>query len=231
MNAQLKSAWTILPSGRKIDLYHSSPNNDQSLQRPVLFIGGVHGDEPEGVALAESTLQWLSNPARGARDILVPWILIPCLNPDGFALNQRVNGNGVDLNRNYPSSNWSSEFKDPRYFPGPQAGSEPEVAALVDLIRQTQPRLIVHCHSWKPCIVLTGPPAQRDAEYLSACSGYEIVETIGYPTPGSLSYFGWHDLQIPVICIEEAERETKATSWTRFQPGLAKMFGDASERR
>src|SRR5690606_16152428 len=31
-----------------------------SSKRPFLFIGGVHGDEPEGVALAEGLLAWLT---------------------------------------------------------------------------------------------------------------------------------------------------------------------------
>lgn len=228
MNIKHISGWATSAGGRPIDLYHSSESQWENLDSPLVFIGGVHGDEPEGVALAESTLHWLMKD--GASLARTPWILITCLNPDGYANNQRVNDHGVDLNRNYPASNWSDQHSEKKYYPGPAPGSEPEVKALADLIVRTKPRLLVHCHSWKPCIVCTGSAGRTDAEYLSESSGYEIVDSIGYPTPGSLSHFGWHDHNIPVICIEEAERETKEKSWQRFSQGIQKMFMDGSKR-
>src|SRR5687768_13836975 len=72
------------------------------LHSPVLLLGGVHGDEPEGVWLATSTLALLQR-----ERAKVDWALVPCLNVDGFAKGTRVNGRGVDLNRNYPSRSWS----------------------------------------------------------------------------------------------------------------------------
>lgn len=188
---------------------------------PILMMGGVHGDEPEGVALAEGLLEWLKK----CSSFKSEWVLIPCLNIDGYLAHTRVNGRGVDLNRNYPSSNWSPEYKEKRYFPGEQAGSEPEIQAVTKLIQKIQPRLIIHFHSWKPMIVLTGPPELPEALALSSSCGYKVHPEIGYPTPGSLSHYGWIDHKIPVICIEEQdELSDLSTVWPRFQDGFESIF-------
>lgn len=215
--------WARSAGGRNISLYKS----EEKPLHPIILIGGVHGDEPEGVALANATLQWLKQ----VREPLAPWIVIPCLNPDGFEKHDRTNGNGVDLNRNYPSYNWAPSAIKPRYNPGPNAGSEPEVKAVVSLIKNTSPRLIIHCHSWQPCIVYTGEPARRDADALGVSSGYEVRSDIGYPTTGSLSQFGWHDNSIPIICIEEQEHTPLHMVWPHFESGLKKIFTDLSWRK
>ena len=199
----------------------------QKSTRPLVMVGGVHGDEPEGVALAEATLLWLKNNPEKTK---VPWVLIPCLNPDGYKAHRRTNAAGVDLNRNYPAKSWSAEAKEERYFPGPFAASEPEVQAMVKLIEELKPRLIIHCHSWNPCIVVTGAPAQLDGERLSNACGYPLQETIGYDTPGSLSQYGWFDQQIPIICIEEQEGTALEKVWPHFAKAIEQIFSDPSAR-
>ena len=208
-------------SNKPIDLYFSGAENINQLKKPIVLIGGVHGDEPEGVYLAEKSLEWLF---QSSTLNLHHWILIPCLNPDGYEQNERVNGRGVDLNRNYPSKDWSPHFDNPRYNPGSTPSSEPEIKALVSLLKELTPNLIIHCHSWEPCIVCSGPPNLDAAKHLSHSSGFKIVEEIGYPTPGSLSSYAWHDNQIPVICIEDEEHRDPHIVWPRFGKGIAKVF-------
>lgn len=224
-----KARWCVSRKGRPIELYtsdHLTPSD-----RPILIMGGIHGDEPEGVELAKSTLEFLKKDAEKIQAVKAPWILIPCLNIDGFSERQRVNGAGVDLNRNYPSSDWSPEFPKERYFPGSKPASEPEIQGLVKLIEEYRPRLIIHCHSWHPCVVYAGEPARRDAERLGLSSGYEVRDDIGYPTPGSLSQYAWGDLKIPVICIEEAEGAPLEQVWPHFERGMREIFADPSDRR
>lgn len=229
MRVIYEAKWAQSRQKKDIELFHSPDLFVTPSPRPIIIIGGVHGDEPEGVTLAKSCLKWLTDEASD-KQICVPWALIPCLNPDGYALGQRGNGHQVDLNRNYPSRNWSPDYKSERYHPGPQPGSEPEIKALVRLIEQLSPRLLIHCHSWNPCIVLSGPPAQEDAEALASSSGYSIIEDIGYPTPGSLSQYGWQDRKIPVICIEEAENCPNHQIWPHFAQGFATIFANPSQR-
>jgi hypothetical protein len=63
---------------------------------PRIYIStGIHGDEPAGPLAALRLLQENAWPA--GMDV---W-MCPCMNPAGFALNRRENGEGVDLNRQY----------------------------------------------------------------------------------------------------------------------------------
>lgn len=214
--------WARTALGTPLSLYGKS--HSSTLAGPYIFIGGVHGDEPEGVRLAQDFLQWLMQEEDKGTD-LHDWLLIPCLNPDGFQKNERTNSRGVDLNRNFPSFDWTSEnTKGSRYNPGPFPGSELEVQALVKLIESEKPQLIVHFHSWEPCVVYTGSPGKRYADVLASDSGYPAREDIGYPTPGSLGQYGWQNHYVPVVCIEEQEKIDLDLVWPHFKNGLQKLM-------
>jgi protein MpaA len=225
-----QTSWALTSTGRPLELYKKTHTLAHHLpaEKPLLFIGGVHGDEPEGVRLAQDFLQWLLAEEKNVADNhgapLRPWLLIPCLNPDGFNMHQRTNYSGVDLNRNFPSKDWEAHMKAPRYYPGPSAGSESEVKALVQLIEDEKPQLIVHFHSWEPCVVYTGSPGRDAAEMLGQGTGYEVREDIGYPTPGSLGQYAWEEKKIPVVCIETQEKSDLDTIWPTFAPGLKKLM-------
>ncbi len=213
------TVWKHTALGTPIELYASHDLKDPRLKGCILLMGGVHGDEPLGVELAYATLNYLKQ-----APVSQPWILIPCINPDGYRQKSRTNGRGVDLNRNYPASNWQASGEKNRYYPGPAPASEPEIQGVVDLILLLRPQVIVHCHSWKPCVVCTGTPALKGAQALAQSAGYSVVDHIGYETPGSLSQYGWHDQRIPVICIEESDDAATGTTWDRFRPGMEYIF-------
>ena len=139
-------------------------------------------------------------------------------------MGKRVNGNNVDLNRNFPSICWDASYSDPRYFPGKFAGSEPEISALVKLIEAIKPQLIIHFHSWQPSIVYSNEKAAWAAAYLNESSGYLKQPEIGYPTPGSLGEYAGNDLDIGVICIEEQEGEPLENIFPKFKQGLIKII-------
>ncbi len=226
MSAQIvhNPNWSVSALGTPIELYSFEPAN--ATTSPILFIGGVHGDEPEGFWLGEDLLNWfLQLQANNKLLDSKPWLLVPAWNIDGFKNNQRTNGRGVDLNRNFPTPDWTAEHSKKRYYPGPFAASEPETQSLINLIVSKKPQLVLHFHSWEPCIVYTGAPGKSAAELFSQSSGYALSETIGYPTPGSLGEYAWLVHQTPVICIEEnADKVERNTIWPRFESAFKKLL-------
>ncbi len=224
-NIILVKNWAKSAGKLNIPLYHDANYKLGSGKNPTVIIGGVHGDEPEGVVLVEALLEFLETSLQNNTTTARKWILIPCLNPDGYTTQSRTNANKVDINRNFPTSDWNSTAKAPRYNPGPKPNSEPETNALVKLIETEKPELIIHCHSWKPSIIFTGDLGKQIGGYFSSCSGYPLQDDIGYPTPGSLGQYGWFIHKTPVICIEEREGADKAETWKRFEPAFKKLFG------
>jgi murein peptide amidase A len=103
------------------------------LARRVLVVGGIHGDEPEGLKVT----QRLISRARVHGASL--WV-VPNLNPDGRSARTRHNARGVDLNRNFPSE-W-----EPLGVSGPRPFSEPETRAVARLIRRLRPAVTIWFH-------------------------------------------------------------------------------------
>ena len=186
--------------------------------RPLLLIGGVHGDEPEGFYLVERFVQerslWIGLEGRASLHV------IPRLNPDGCAANERTNGHKVDLNRNMPTRDWTQEARAPRYFPGPSAGSEPETQLLMGFIEKIKAHAIVSAHSWDPMINYNGP-SRKLAERMAEFNKYRISDDIGYPTPGSLGTWAGWERKIPTITLE-IQRDSKPDEiWTTHAQALS----------
>lgn len=163
----------------------------------VLILGGVHGDETEGVTAAEAILEHLHQSAPMKLHITV----VPRFNPDGVLLKTRGNGHGVDLNRNLPTKDWSPEAKTPRYSPGPAPGSEPENQALMKWLEQNPPKWLLSLHSWEPVLNVNGD-CRAQAEIISKMTGYRIDDEIGYPTPGCLGTYAGLERSMPTLTYE-----------------------------
>lgn len=157
----------------------------------VLIVGVVHGEEPQGKTLINNYV-----PVQNKNRML----FIPCLNPDGLSKNQRQNANGVDLNRNYPTTNWIKSEKN-EYFGGEEPASEIETKFMLEVFDEYKPDLILTIHAPYKVVNYDGP-AQIYAEKISEFIGYETSSDIGYPTPGSMgNYFGV-ERDIPIITLE-----------------------------
>ena len=142
----------------------------------VLILGGVHGDEIEGLWAAFGLLQSLM----ASYPYKLNLTLVPQFNIEGVLNKTRMNGRGVDLNRNLPTKDWSPEIKTPRYNPGPRPNSEPENQALCKYIETMKPQFILSLHSWHPVLNVNGN-CLAQAEVLAKHTGYKIDSDIGYP--------------------------------------------------
>ncbi len=190
-----------------------------SLPKFVL-IGGIHGDEPEGARIVEDVIAAAPLAEKKFKACV---LAVPRYNPDGLNKVTRTNGHGVDLNRNFPSKDWSSESKESRYFPGTQAESEPETKALVGLLKKSKPFLVIHCHTYSPQICYTGKKSERWAKVLAKDFGHPITEDIGYPTPGSLGQYCLLDLDTPCVCVELPENVESEAAWKMVGPSLLEI--------
>jgi murein peptide amidase A len=180
--------------------------------RQVLFIGGIHGDEAEG---AYTTDQLPAAFTAAGLEETVTLTILEDANPDGRAANTRGNANGVDVNRNFPASNfdWAS---------GATPLSEPEAQAVTDMIDRVNPALVVVAHSWigKQFINFDGP-ARAIAERFSAASGLPVEESSAFaPTPGSLGSFVGRDRGIPILTIEVLRGSEPGAVWERLRTAL-----------
>ncbi|MCB0377212.1 MAG: succinylglutamate desuccinylase/aspartoacylase family protein [Bdellovibrionales bacterium] len=163
----------------------------------ILIVGGVHGDEIEGIVGANGLLQKFSQDFPFKLNLT----LVPIFNLDGALRKQRRNARGVDLNRNLPTQDWTSEVAEEKYHPGSEANSEPENQALVNYLQNHQPKFIFSLHSWKPMLNINGD-CEKVAKIISERTGYIITDDIGYPTPGSLGTYSGLERQIPTITYE-----------------------------
>jgi N-acetylmuramoyl-L-alanine amidase len=122
--------------GRAIDAtYVGSPRAD----RVVMVVGEIHGTEPAGRAVVRRLRR--ARPPRGTA-----LLLVASANPDGGAAGTRWNARGVDLNRNFPFGWRPIGAPFDTYHSGPSPLSEPESAALAELIRRVRPRVTVWYH-------------------------------------------------------------------------------------
>lgn len=168
----------------------------------VLLIGGIHGDEYSSVSIVFKWMKTLDEHHSG----LFHWKIAPLVNPDGLLQkdSQRMNANGVDLNRNFPTPDWEAEMqeywiiktnRDPRRYPGTGAVSEPETQWLIEEINEFNPDVIVSIHAPHGVVDYDGPkdgPHKLGKLYLSLLGTY----------PGSLGRYAGVHKQIPVVTVE-----------------------------
>lgn len=168
----------------------------------ILLLGGIHGDELTSSAIVFKWLQWMQ--AAPAQDF--SWNVVPVVNPDGLlaARPQRMNANGVDLNRNFPTPGWNKDAprywvkttrSDPRRFPGPAPLSEPESRWVNEEMQRFQPQVIISVHA--PFGVLDFDGAAKPPDRF----GRLILNRVGI-YPGSLGNYGGTFKNVPVITIE-----------------------------
>lgn len=152
----------------------------------LLFIAGIHGEEPETTFLLSRVLRAFDEPFDSVA-------LVLCANPDGVSLGTRGNANGVDLNRNFRTQNFSTEKvgsrsvleapRDTLLSPGVSAGSEPETQALVALLETLNPSSVVSMHAPMGCV--DAPKKTKLVTDLMGTFNLPWLPDIGYKTPGS----------------------------------------------
>ncbi|MCX7882419.1 MAG: DUF2817 domain-containing protein [Brevinematales bacterium] len=179
--------------GRKIEAFVYGRGNET-----LLFVGGIHGDERQGVEILTRFRRMVANTPEIRKNIRV--VIVPKANPDGIRRGTRGNARGVDINRNFPTSSFTTNYHKKAYYPGRQAASEPETKALIKLIQKYAPSLVVTIHAQLHCMMVEGD-VWEIARRMQYYNHYPLVAELDYETPGS---FGQYCLErgIPMITLE-----------------------------
>lgn len=222
-------------------LYQTFFQNPKSKVNTFIFCG-IHGDELPSTYLCVHLVRDIifDNPKKYANSNI---IVAPLVNPDSFFFEtpSRLNANGVDLNRNFPTKDWDELAhklwthrykKSKRRYPGPKAASEIETQFLVDIIKRFNPSQIVSVH---------GPYGFWDYDYDHKQKDWNSVKKRAYKLgrmsrhfpvrdfrvfPGSLGNYAGNDLKIPTYTLELNSVDSRDAHylWLRFKDSIGHVL-------
>lgn len=216
----------------------------------TMLMCGIHGDEITPVKFCYDAIKYLDQEyeKQYAGKLIV---VAPLVNPDSFFKSRpsRVNQNGVDINRNFPTKNWKKDAhhlwkthysKDPRRNPGKGPLSEPEVLFQVNLIKRYQPDKIISVHAPLTMIDYDGPSLESDEKHkhppapskpgellLKMSKSAEGYRVKNYRTfPGSLGNWAGDERNIPTYTLELPSSDPAKSDeyWKLFQTALHHAF-------
>ncbi|MBN2424558.1 MAG: succinylglutamate desuccinylase/aspartoacylase family protein [Calditrichaceae bacterium] len=164
----------------------------------TLILAALHGDEQTGFHLVYRLADTLASQPEIIRK---PAVIVPVVNPDGLLARSRLNAEGIDVNRNFPTKNWSPVYEQEKYYPGSQSGSALETQVMMLLINKYKPVKIIAVHDDLHMNNFDGP-AENLAWKMAETNGYEVTSDVGYPTPGSLGSYAGIEKNIAVITLE-----------------------------
>ncbi len=192
--------------------------------RRIAILGSLHGDETQSVALVEELARHLRQhpEALGSTTVL----LVKTPNPDGCAVRSPYNVHGVDLNRNFPSANWKAL---PNQRAGARAASEAETKALVKMLDEFRPNLLVHLKDSRNEAAVNGEGADEGAaERVARTVNGKALHGLGARTSGSVENYAATLLDCPSVTLLSALESSDRAAWAANREALLSLLGGTS---
>jgi protein MpaA len=204
----------------------------------TLLLAAVHGDEVPTIYVLFKLADYLKQNPEAYRGRCI--VVAPLVNPDGFLASppQRVNSNGIDINRNFPTKDWKKDalrrwesraHKNKRYYPGQKPGSEDETRFQIALIHRFKPHKILSLHSPLGFYDFDGPSFHLDdfgkwLEKISRETDYPLKRFGVYP--GSLGNYAGLERGIFTVTLElpSSEPHMAAQFYSKFKPAVSKFM-------
>ena len=156
------------------------PNGVQTRKRKMLLFSNLHGDEVAAPFAIWRNLKKLCEMSdinamklRASYDIYI----VPVVNQYGSIHKTRTNGNGVDINRNFPTKSWNVSGVGTDRYSGAFAASEFETQFIIGLTEMYNPDLCIDFHNY----------ASLDWQFYSESACSELLP-ISYQSLVDLSY-------------------------------------------
>lgn len=189
---------------------------DPSSEISILVVGCIHGNECAGTAIARSLI--------ATPHVQVDLWVIRNLNPDGFRAGTRQNGNGVDLNRNFPyrwrlvGRPWDKEYS------GPRPLSEPEDRIARRLIARVHPDVSIWFHQPLGLVVRSGGDITIQRRFARRV-GLPLVRLTGR-YPGSVTSWQnhWHP-EASAFVVELPSGSLSSTAVRRYVSAILHAAG------
>ncbi len=208
----------VLPGCQSVQgtaIYHYNRKGENKSPANILVFSLVHGDETPAGNVGRFWMERLESISPRNN-----WRVVPILNPDGLGKSTRTNANKIDINRNFPTRDWTEKAVDywkkdtksnPRRFPGVSAASEPETQCALKHIEDFKPDFVVSIHTPLKVLDYDGPkvnPPKFD---------YLPWKSLGH-YPGSLGRYLWFERKVPVLTMELKEDLPASNSpWLQLQ--------------
>jgi protein MpaA len=182
----------------------------------VVVMSSLHGDETQSIALIDHLARHVAAHPTEFRDASVLFIRTP--NPDGVTARSPYNARGVDLNRNFPASNWKA---DAAKHTGDKAGSEVETRAILRLITDFRPGRLIHVKDSAGGGFVNHDGGLRDlAQQTGQLVGLKVVKDLGRATTGSIESFVATELNVPSLTILLPRETNDQAAWDRNRTAL-----------
>jgi protein MpaA len=191
----------------------------------VYVVGGVHG-EPPALRPTDELLAFFQKPSTKKR---LTVRMLEDLNPDGTARGLFCNANQVDIDRNFPSNDFSPSLRH-----GMSPLSEPETQAFWQDVLNFEPDLVVVLQSALagPFLDGDGPSDAYGMQFVRGAASVDDRWTLlgdqGYAFSGSLGSALGKDRGIPVLNLRLRRDQDALSVKEALLAGFDALAGSSS---